>query len=97
MELCLSQIKIHKVPGPDVVPNWVLQDFAPALANPLASIVNASIRVSFVPNTWKCAHVLPLPKVTPPMEIEKDVRPISLTPAMSKALWTIQIQMALAL
>ena len=85
MELCLSQIKIHKAPGPDGVPNWVLRDFAPILGGPLASIVNCSIRESFVPDIWKCADVLPLPKVTPPMEIEKDLRPISLTPAMSKA------------
>ena len=85
MESCLSQIKIHKAPGPDGVPNWVLRDFAPVLAGPLASIVNASIRESFIPTIWKCADVLPLPKVTPPMEIEKDLRPISLTPAVSKA------------
>ncbi len=85
MESCLMQIKIHKAPGPDGVPNWVLRDFAPVLAGPLASIANSSIRESYVPHIWKCADVLPLPKVTPPTEIEKDLRPISLTPAMSKA------------
>ena len=55
------------------------------LAGPLASIVNSSVRESFVPDIWKSADVLPLPKTSPPKIIEKDLRPISLTPAVSKA------------
>jgi hypothetical protein len=77
MEQCLSHIKICKAPGPDGIPNWVLRDFAPLLAGPLASIVNSSIRETFIPDVWKCGDVLPLPKVSPPTVIEKDLRPIS--------------------
>ena len=33
---------------------------------------------------WKTAHVIPLPKKQPPRSIEKVIRPISLTPIVSK-------------
>ena len=85
MEKQLSSIKLRKAPGPDGVPNWVLRDFAPILSGPLTSIVNSSIRESHVPVIWKSADVLPLPKISPPKSVEKDLRPISLTPAVSKA------------
>jgi len=35
---------------------------------------------------WKRANVLPLPKINPPASIESDIRPISLTPTVSKIL-----------
>ena len=85
IEKCLSHIKICKASGPDGIPNWVLCDFASLLAGPLASVVNSSIRETFIPDVWKCADVLPLLKVNPPTVIEKDLRPISLTPIVSKA------------
>ena len=37
-----------------------------------------------IPALWKTAHVIPLPKKQPPRSIEKDIRPISLTPIVSK-------------
>ncbi len=43
MEKCLMRIKISKAPGHDGVPNWVPQDFAPVLAEPISSIVNSSV------------------------------------------------------
>ncbi len=78
-------IKIRKAPGPDGVPNWILHDFAPNLGEPLASIVNSSTCESFVTEIWKCADVIPLPKTSPVMVIEKYFRPISLTPTVCKA------------
>ena len=36
--------------------------------------------------TWKLANVVPIPKTIPPTRIDKDLRPISLTPTLSKAL-----------
>ena len=37
-----------------------------------------------IPALWKTAHVIPLPKKQHPRSIEKDIRPISLTPIVSK-------------
>ena len=51
---------------------------------PLCSLWNACFRDGFVPDMWKSADVCPLPKVSPPMIIDKDLRPISLTPCLSK-------------
>ena len=33
---------------------------------------------------WKMANVMPLPKTSPNVSIEKDIRPISLTPIAAK-------------
>ena len=85
----LCNINIRKAPGPDGIPNWVLRDFAGILCDPLCNIFNASVREGFVPAVWKQANVLPIPKVHPPQSIESDLRPISLTPTVSKILEAI--------
>ena len=85
----LCNINIRKAPGPDGIPNWVLRDFAGILCSPLCTIFNASVREGFVPAVWKQANVLPIPKVRPPQSIESDLRPISLTPTVSKILEAI--------
>ena len=85
VEKQLMSTKIHKAPGPDGIPNWVLRDFAPVLAGPIAAIVNSSVREAFIPECWKRADVVPLAKVNPPKTIQKDLRPVSLTPSISKS------------
>ena len=85
----LERIKIYKAPGPDDLPNWLMRDFAAWLCEPLCAIFNASVREGNVPSMWKKADVLPMPKVHPPTCIESDIRPISLTPTVSKILESI--------
>ena len=80
----LEQINIRKAHGPDSLPNWFLRDFAFALCEPLAWIFNSSIREGVVPKIWKRADVVAIPKNKPPKSIERDLRPISLTPTISK-------------
>ena len=75
----LSRINVHKAPGPDGLPNWLLKDFASLISDPLAAIFNASL-----PPIWKAAEVVPVPKVSPPMSIQNDLRPISLLPTLVK-------------
>ena len=60
--------------------DWFLRDFAAFLDEPICAIFRASIREGHVPNVWKTANVLPLVKVHPPMSVDSDLRPISLTP-----------------
>ena len=85
-ENALQQIKVNKAVGPDNVPAWVLRDNASTLAAPLSALFNTSLRDGVIPALWKTAHVIPLPKKKkkPPRSIEKDIRPISLTPIVSK-------------
>ena len=45
-----SRLNITKAPGPDFVPSWILRDFSPLLAQPLAAIYNASVREGIVPH-----------------------------------------------
>ena len=86
VEAKLSRINVHKAPGPDGLPNWVLRDFSAQLAGPVCAIFNASVREGFVPARWKEANVIPVPKVQPPRSIESDLRPISLTATLGKLL-----------
>ena len=86
VERKLSQINIHKAPGPDGLPNWILRDFSAQLAGPVCAIFNASVREGFIPTRWKEANVIPVHKVHPPRSIETDLRPISLTATLGKLL-----------
>jgi len=84
VERRLASINTHKACGPDDIPNWVWRDFSRWLAEPVCAIYNRSIQQGIVPCAWKCANVVPVPKVNPPTSIENDLRPISLTPTISK-------------
>ena len=82
----LRAIKTSKASGPDGIPNWVLRDFAECLSGPVCALFNSSLRQGFVPQIWKSADVCPLAKVPSPSVLEKHLRPISLTPVLSKVL-----------
>ena len=77
---------IKKATGPDDLPNWILRDLSCTIAPPICAIFNQSLRDCKLPTEWKQANVTPIPKVHPPRSIQSDVRPISLTPTISKYL-----------
>ena len=85
-EKALGYLKLHISVGPDGIPSWFLRKNASLISRPLASIFNASIYEGFVSSLWKCANVTPIPKCIPISDIDSDVRPISLTPMVSKVL-----------
>ena len=66
--------------------SWILKEFAFTLADPICSIFNAPVRQCTVPTIWKSANVVPIPKVKPALSVDSDLRPISLTPTLSKLL-----------
>jgi len=82
----LSKIDVNKSPGPDSMPNWLLKEMAPLIADPVCAIFNASIRQGSVPVMWKQANVVPVPKAHPPKSLQNDLRPISLTSTLAKVL-----------
>ena len=86
VERRLMQLDPRKVAGPDGIPTWVLRNFAGCLAPLLASIFKSSLREGQLPFQWKCAGVVPIPKVNRPCSVEKDLRPISLTSVLCKEL-----------
>ena len=81
----LSNICSYKAAGPDGLPNWFLKEMAPFVAEPICAIFNASI-THRVPNLWRQVNVIPIPKISPPKSVNSDLRPISLTAALSKIL-----------
>ena len=80
----LSSINVHKAAGPDNTPNWVLKDFAHILPLPISMLTNVSFKKEQLPLIWKCANITPLPKSSTVNDINTDLRPISLTPTISK-------------
>ena len=82
----LSKLCVHKAMGPDNIPNCILKDFSYILAAPIAAIYNSSVRQSYVPPSWKQADILPIPKVPQVTSLVKHLRPIALTPVLSKVL-----------
>ena len=87
--LALQRVKTNKTTGPDNIPAWVLKDHANILAAPLTAIFNSSLREGVLPNEWKMANVIPLPKIKPMISVETDIRPISLTPIVTKVFESI--------
>ena len=85
----LESVKANKATGPDNIPAWVLRNYANVLAPPLTAIFNNSLREGVLPMECKMANVIPLPKTSPPVSIEKDIRPISLTPIAAKVFESI--------
>ena len=80
----LSSLSVSKAAGPDDIPNWVLTDFAHILAPSVSLLINSSLAKEQLPHIWKCANITPLPKSSMLNDINTDLRPISLTPTISK-------------
>ena len=54
------------------------------LAETVTYILSCSYAEGGLPATWKAADVVPIPKQKPVKEVNKGLRPISLTPILSK-------------
>ena len=80
----LNKINANKSNGPDNIPNWVLKEYASILAVPVTSLINSSLNEQTLPQIWKSADVTPIPKNSQVETISNDLRPISLTPTLSK-------------
>ena len=86
VETSLLAINERKSIGPDNIPNWLLKECASLICSPVASIFNASVDQGTVPTLWKCADVVPIAKISKPMSVDSDLRPISLTTTLSRVL-----------
>ena len=61
-----------------------MKDNALLLAAPIADILNSSFLERRLPKSWKRADINPIPKKTPVLDVNKHLRPISLTPILAK-------------
>jgi len=65
VEQQLLRINLHKSPGSDGLPNWMLKDFAPIITVPLAAIFDASFQEGCFPPIWRSVELLPVPTINP--------------------------------
>ena len=75
----LSKLNPNKAHGPDGIPSWLLKENTDLLAGPVTDILNCSYREGGLPQAWKEADIVAIPK-----SIYNHLRPISLTPVLSK-------------
>lgn len=73
-----------KAAGSDGLPAKLLRVAANHLSKPLCHLYNMSILLQAVPERWKIAKIIPVPKDNKPQT--KNFRPISLLPLVSKIL-----------
>ncbi|CAH1246075.1 Hypp7649 [Branchiostoma lanceolatum] len=78
----LRNIKIGKAVGPDGISPRIIREFACELSEPLCDVMNTSLCQGEVPDLFKDADVVPIPKEMPP-RLDK-LRPISLTSIFAK-------------
>ena len=84
VQRALEVLNPRKACGPDRKPSWLLKEYCDLVAYPITEILNASYAEQRLPTIWKMADVTPLPKKKPVVDIQKELRPISLTPCISK-------------
>lgn len=80
----LKTLKSGKAAGNDNLTPRLLKASADILVNPLTHLFSLSLSSGVVPELWKTAHVVPVPKKS--CSTVRDFRPISLLPLPSKIL-----------
>lgn len=80
----ISSLNPRKASGPDGIPAWLLKENVDLLMDPVRDIFNCSFSEGRLPPSWKAADIVPIPKKKPVKDVNKDLRPISLTPVLSK-------------
>jgi Reverse transcriptase (RNA-dependent DNA polymerase) len=80
----IRSVKSNAV-GLDEIPLKFIKLLLPLILLPLVHIFNESISSKTFPSAWKFSKIVPVAKIKDPCRL-KDYRPISILPALSKAL-----------
>ena len=78
-----------KAPGIDGVHNMLIKKAGQQFENFLRKLFNMSLSVGYVPQCWKVAVVVPLPRPGKDLSSVGGYRPVSLLPVIGKLLETI--------
>ncbi|GFS20152.1 reverse transcriptase [Elysia marginata] len=78
-------IKLKKSCGPDGISAYVLKYCGKELCEIFAFMFNWSLKQHCLPKIWKTSDIIPIPKRTPVNELN-DLRPVALTPIVTKCL-----------
>lgn len=80
----INRLSKKKTPGYDLITGEVLRNLPRKAIIKLTTFVNATFRLKHVPDVWKFAEVIMIPKPGKPAHEVASYRPISLLPIMSK-------------
>ncbi len=80
----LVNLNPQKAQGPDSIKAWLLKENADLFAYQVMDILKCSYNSGCLPSSWKEANIAPIPKQKLILEVNKHLRPISLTPIISK-------------
>ena len=86
VERIVKRLKPRKAPGQDGVRNILLKRLPRKGLVMLTKIINACLKHSYFPTSWKHAIVTAIPKAGKDITLSTNYRPISLLPTMSKIL-----------
>ena len=85
---CYEKIVAAKKPQggvPGDLPSPLVKEFSVELAKPVQELLNNIVQSANWPDLWKVEYVTPIGKIPRP-ETEDDLRPIALTPFLSKVM-----------
>lgn len=80
----IKQLKIGKAPGFDLITGMILKNMCRKGLLKLTNIINAAIRLKYVPSAWKVSEIIMIPKPGKNHTLVESYRPIALLPIMSK-------------
>jgi hypothetical protein len=70
--------------GFDLITGEILQNFKRKASVKLTTLINACVRLNYIPNAWKTAEVIFILKPGKNLSEVESYRPVSLLPIMSK-------------
>ena len=79
-----SEISSKKAPGYDLITGQILKELPRKALVQITKVLNAAFRLNYVPQLWKFAEVIMIPKQGKPPNELTSYRPISLLPVLSK-------------
>lgn len=79
-----KEINPKKAPGYDLITGLVLKQLPRIAIVKITQIINAAFKFLYVPQVWKIAEVIMIPKPGKPVNEITSYRPISLLPVLSK-------------
>ncbi|KAI5747663.1 hypothetical protein M8J77_017264 [Diaphorina citri] len=79
-----KEINPSKAPGYDLITGLVLKQLPRIAVVKITQIINAAFKLTYVPQIWKIAEVIMIPKPGKPVNELTSYRPISLLPVLSK-------------
>jgi hypothetical protein len=90
-EVMFSEFEVFKMlisvkktaAGIDRLPYWLFRECAGILTPIVTHVFNVILNSGTPPSSWKCAIVTPIPKISQPKNFQ-DLRPISVTPILSR-------------